>query len=81
MPDWLMILVPTALLLYLVQYPEKAQQFFDWCAGLLSALAGAIPRLTNRGCQYLPGSIDRLASPNRRASIGPLEAPFHRLWQ
>jgi len=35
MRDWLMILVPVALLFYFIEYPEKGQQFVEWVAGFL----------------------------------------------
>jgi len=35
MRDWLMILVPAAVFVYLVAYPEKGQEFIHWAEALL----------------------------------------------
>jgi len=35
MRDWLMILVPVAVFVYLVANPEKGQQFIHWAEALL----------------------------------------------
>jgi hypothetical protein len=35
MRDWLLILLPVALFVYLIVYPEKGQQFIHWAEALL----------------------------------------------